>query len=361
MEEQQPVRFTDLLEQAKLYWKEVWRKKMYIIITAILVSGLMVLQAWLTPKKYNAPLTFVINEDDGGGGLGVSAILGELGLGGGKGGHNYEKIKSLSTSRLILSKCLKKEVDFKGKSDLLGNHILDNLDVTVTDKDNSNSEESIGFRFKNEKSNEYLAQEEKAFVKLVKYLKGDPEKGIEGIVEMKYNDESTFMQINAKCTEPDLSIIIANTVYDELSEFYIHNTIEKQQATYEHVQRKSDSLYGEIRSSELQLAKFQDQARGIILNTNKLPRQQLLRKIEMLYVMYGEAAKNRETAEFLLKNSTPYFQVIDRPIGPFQPLGKSRFKALIIGGILGTILSIGFIVGRLWFFNKLKEEQQAGV
>jgi len=76
---------------------------------------------------------------------------------------------------------------------------------------------------------------------------------------------------------------------------------------------------------------------------------QLERKVEMLYLLYGESVKNLETADFLLKNSTPYFQVIDRPVGPIQPHGRSRFRALIRGGLIGGILSLLFVIGRYWF------------
>jgi uncharacterized protein involved in exopolysaccharide biosynthesis len=73
-----------------------------------------------------------------------------------------------------------------------------------------------------------------------------------------------------------------------------------------------------------------------------------------LYLMYGEAIKNLETAEFLLKNATPYFQVIDQPVEPLQPLGKSRFKALLIGGLAGVFVGLAFFIGRRYILDDLK-------
>ena len=326
-----------------------------MVAGGILLAGLLVTQAWLTPKKYSAPLTFVINEDDGGGGGGIGAVLGELGFGGSKAGHNYEKISQLATSRLILGKALTSTTSINGQTDYVGNHVITLLEIPMVSK--IGNVDLTGFRFTNQKDSAYLDQEAQAILIISKKMKGNPTNGEEGLVSIDYDDESSFLKIVGKTTVPELSIALANSLYDVLSEFYISNTIEKQTVTFEHVQNKADSIFGELRAAEQRLARFQDQGKSIILSTNKLPKQQLARKVEMLYIMYGEAIKNQERAEFLLSSATPYFQVIDRPMGPFQPTGKSRMKALIIGGILGGLLAIAIIIGRHWLVERLEKER----
>ncbi|MCB9262663.1 MAG: hypothetical protein H6607_09845 [Flavobacteriales bacterium] len=352
MANEEGFNISKLLELVKVYWKEVWKRKWWVVIIGILVSALMLTQAWLTPKKYAAPLTFTIN-DESGGVSGVGAILGELGFKGGGGGkHNYEKIVELSTSRLILGQCLKTKVDVNGKRDFLGNFLLDSLkpEIKINSKNVSN------FRFTEKSSTEDI--ESQVIANLAKLLKGDQQKGKEGILSVEFDDETTFMNITAKTEFPSLSTTIANTEYDVLSQFYIQNTIGKHKATYDHVKKKTDSIYAELRSRESSLARRNDQSHNIILNVDQLPKQQLTRKIEMLYIMYGEAVKNQEKAEFLLKSATPYFQVIDRPVGPYQPIGKSRAKALVMGGVIGGLLALGGIIGRFWFLEKLEKEKQ---
>ena len=68
-------RITDTLQLIKEYWAEVWSKKWYVVAGALLLAGILITQAWLTPKKYTAPLTFMMNEDDGKSSMGISAIL----------------------------------------------------------------------------------------------------------------------------------------------------------------------------------------------------------------------------------------------------------------------------------------------
>ena len=355
MEEEKSLNISVILKLVKTYWSLVWRNKWWVVLGAFLLSGIMVTNAWLTPKKYSAPLTFVINEDDGGGAGGIGAVLGELGFGGSKSGHNYEKISQLATSRLILGAALSSQTSIKGKNDYLGNLLIDILGLEVKSK--VGNIDLAGFRFTANADSTYVEHEEQAILILSKKLKGNPQKGVEGLISIDYDDESSFLNIVGKTENPDLSIALANSLYDVLSEFYIHNTIEKQKATFEHVRTKADSIYGELRLAEQQLARFQDQGKSIILRSNNLPRQQLTRKVEMLYIMYGEAIKNQERAEFLLSSATPYFQVIDRPMGPFQPTGKSRMRALIVGGALGGLLAVAFFIGKHWLEEKLEQER----
>lgn len=359
MEEQaRGIRF--YLDLLQYYLCEIWHRKWWVAAIALVVASLFVLNAWLTPKTYSAQVTFMINDDEGNALGGVGAILGSLGFGGSKGGkYNYEKIAQLTVSRKMLSEMLFAKATYKGKTDLIGNHFLDVYHVRDEWAADTLLKDYSFVTGKKDKKAAY--RDQVAVFKLSKSLRGNPQAGEKGIISVKYDDESTILTLSAETISPSLSIIMANALYDQLSEFYIEKTLERQQATYDHVKGKVDSIYAELRGAENRLAGFQDQAHGLILNTSRLPREQLGRKVEMLYLMYGEAVKNMETAEFLLKNATPYFQVIDQPVEPLQPLGKSRLKALIIGGFVGVLLGLGFVAARRYLLDEIAKEKEQKV
>ena len=173
MEEEKSLNISVILKLVKTYWSLVWRNKWWVVLGAFLLSGIMVTNAWLTPKKYSAPLTFVINEDDGGGAGGIGAVLGELGFGGSKSGHNYEKISQLATSRLILGAALSSQTSIKGKNDYLGNLLIDILGLEVKSK--VGNIDLAGFRFTANADSTYVEHEEQAILILSKKLKGNPQ------------------------------------------------------------------------------------------------------------------------------------------------------------------------------------------
>ena len=216
---QNSFRITDLIELVKEYWGEVWSKKWLVVGGAIVLAGILITQAWITPKKYTAPLTFMMNEDDGKSSMGISAILGEIGFGGGgSGGQNFEKITSLATSRLILEKCFYQKVDLKGENDFLGNHIL-KTQALGFDQSQFPTFSDTGHR--SDKMLELVNR-------LAKVVKGEPSKGKEGLLSVGYDEETTILEIKSKTTIPELSIVLSNTLYDVLSGHYSESSIQKQ-------------------------------------------------------------------------------------------------------------------------------------
>jgi len=336
----------EILETVKYFWAEVWLRKGWIILSAILFGILFVVLAWLTPRYYPAPLTFTVNTDEGGGGVsGMMAVLGELGMGGGQTASNYEKIGALAKSRKIVEQTLKTKVKYDGKLEYLGNIVLDSYQIKFDD------DALAKIRFSDTITIVNNAAYEKVLKKTYLVVVGDEEDP--GLLAYDYDDESTVITLKALANSPRLSIILAQTHYQNLSNYYIANNISKQRETYNLVAAKNDSIYGELRAAESGLARVSDMNQGLVLNQSRLPSIRLERKVEMLYIMYGEALKNKETAQFMLNNATPYFGVIDTPIEPIQVQGASRAMGLLKGGIIGLLLGMGLVIGRRYVLDEI--------
>ena len=59
--------------------------------------------------------------------------------------------------------------------------------------------------------------------------------------------------------------------------------------------------------------------------------------------------KNVEVADFSVKNSTPVFKVIDRPVYPLKTRGSNLLKFIVIGIVIGGFLGVGFVFARkIW-------------
>ena len=62
--------------------------------------------------------------------------------------------------------------------------------------------------------------------------------------------------------------------------------------------------------------------------------------------MVGEVEKQYQIASLTLENKTSYIQLIDKPIAPLKPANKGAFFYLLLGGLLGGILAIGFLIAK---------------
>ena len=98
------------------YVKIVASNKLWIVGAMLLVGSILGAKAYFSEKKYEATLTFMVNDESGGGGSGLSTILGQFGLGGGGGSQNYKKIVEIANSNKILTGVLMSSSSVDGKS-----------------------------------------------------------------------------------------------------------------------------------------------------------------------------------------------------------------------------------------------------
>ena len=107
------------------------------------------------------------------------------------------------------------------------------------------------------------------------------------------------------------------------------------------------------------LAKTIDSNSGLVTRAAKLKIDRLDREVRLLSIAYGQVVENTERAEFSLKNAMPFFQVVDEPLMPLDPKKESKFRAIIIGGILGGFLACLFVIGRKVFRDAMRDDHEA--
>lgn len=342
--EEDEITLKEVILKIQEFILEAWRHKWWIVAAGLGLAAIFLIRALLEKPTYTATLTFMVNEDEGGNMGGIATILGQFGLSSGSrsGRFNMDKIMALARSRRIVQEVLFEQADLNGKHDYIANHIIDLYDYhEAWEKDTLLQ----GFYFQRDSAAIFNGKERKVLLMMHGQMIGNPQKDVEGIMSIGYNEDTGILSISAKSINEALSILIAKEMYEKLSRFYIEKTTEQQQKTVDNLQSKIDSVRTALYDKEQQLAQFQDQSQGVVLRTDNVKQSRLNREVQVLTVMYGESIKNFETASFLLKNSTPVFQLVDLPISPISPIGRSKLKALLIGGFLGGFISLFVLLG----------------
>lgn len=343
------ITLKELILKIGEFWRELW--KYWWLIGAITIPFVLYMgyKAYTAEVTYPAKLTFMVNKDEGGGLSAISGILGTFGLGGGgnKGGYNLDKMLQLLKSRRITEEAMMTEVEIDGRTDLLGNHVITNLDTLgkwarEPSFRNKEPDKLEGFLFKNNEQDPELHNS--AIKRLQGKLIGSSENP--GILSSGYNEDSGILHISFPAEHEGLAIALTKVYFERLSQFYSDKTIESQKRTFDLVKAKTDSIYFALQSKDNQLAKLVETTRSVFSPQEKIKEQQLQREIQKLSVMYAESAKNQEVADFSLKSSTPAIQLIDEPVSPLKPEGESLLKALIIGGFLGVFVGALIVIGR---------------
>jgi capsular polysaccharide biosynthesis protein len=346
------ITLKELILKIQEYWQEILKNWKLIFLIIIPFVAFFFIRAFLTPATYSAQLTFMVNEDEGGGGFGgVSAILGQFGFGGGgKSSHNLDKILELSRSRKIIQMALLESVNINGKKDYLANHLIEEYEFHEKWKKDTTG--LINFLFVQDSVELFSRVENKVLKSLHSLVIG--EEGKKGLLSFSYGEESGILNITHTTTSEELSIFLTEKIYEKLSWFYINNSTEKQQKTFSLFKNKADSLQIALNSAQYRLFQFDDTHKGMTLKQSSFERVRLQQEIQKLILAYGESYKNQEVSDFALKNQTPFIQEIDMPISPIEPIRESKLMALIMGSFIGGFMGIGFFIGRKIFRNTMK-------
>ncbi len=357
------ISLREIILKLQDYGRTLWRSKAWIIIAMILGGVFFGLLNRMESPVFPAKLTFMINEDDAGSKLGLGSVLGQFGLGGSSTEFNLDKILELSKSRKITQNVLFNEEEMFGKKDYLANHLIDYLDsLGVWGKRSLQKRwfgpaEKLplkGFTFSHDSLAAFTKLENKALKSLHAHIIGNKEAGLDPMLETEYSETSGIMELKTRTHKAELSARITNNVYEELSEYYIDKTIEKQKFTYDILKQKTDSIAGALSYAQTKLASFKDRSQSIFTRTEGLTEQKLMLEIQKLTIMYSEAEKNLQVADLSLKNKTPYIQLIDEPLLPIPPNKPSIITELIKGLLLGFFLCGLYILARKIIRDSLK-------
>lgn len=352
-QEEQELSLKDLILRIREYAQEIRRYWWIVVLTCIPTIGWQAYLAYTTPVQYNAGLTFMVDEESSSGAGMLGALLGDFGLPGGE--NNYDKILELSKSQRIIRMALFRKVEIDGKNDYLANHFIRIQKVHEEEwykKPKDPTQPSLnGFFFTRDSFENFSRLEYSAFKSIYGLIIGDSKH--KPLFTSSYSDESGIMYLSLNTRSEQLSLSLLNTIYYNLSDFYIKSSTEKELATFEIIQQKVDSLKIMLQSSETRQARFSDSNLGLVRQVDKLPLEQTSRNKALYSLMYGEALKNLEIADYAVKDRTPYIQMIDSPIPPLNKLKFSKLKGLIIALIAGLTIGVSIIAGRKVIKEKL--------
>ncbi len=343
-----------ILKIQEFFW-EIVKNWFLIFILFIIAACYFFYEVYTTPIKYPAHVKFMLS-DDGGDKSGMNMILGGLGLGGFKGKGdlvNLEKIMQLFKTRSVIDKALLTKAVLNGKQDVLGNHIIQQIGYKKLIKDYGPASwskvmnELNDFQFDSLKTVEDFDEKDQIMLKvLFDNIVGHYDREIDPIIKSSLDEDSEIITLSVYTEKEDLTFIILNSIFEELSNFFINKAIEKQKKTFDVLSFKNDSIYKQLKIAEYSLADFKDRNRKLVTVKGYLKETKLEREVSILNLLYAESVKNLEIADFALRRRKPHVQKIDSSVRPLTAIGKSKKKALIYSSLISVLLGVTFIIGR---------------
>ncbi|MEO0060203.1 MAG: hypothetical protein RLZZ312_1850 [Bacteroidota bacterium] len=344
MQENQPqdeITLKELMQKAQEWYYFLLSKWKIIVLAAIVGAVLGIGYSFYKKPVYTATLTFAVEEEKAGGGLG-SALAGQFGidLGGGGGGmFAGGNLIELFKSRKMVEKTLLNQD--KKVVPLIESYI----DFNKLREDWSDDSKLNKIKYAtNHHSN--------AFTRLHDSVLGDISAEIikTDLTVIQKDKKISIITIEYKSINEDFAKSFTETLVKEVSTFYIETKSKKSKKNLAILMKQTDSIRGELNGAITGVAVATDNTFGLnpALNIKRVPSSRRQVDVQANGAILTELVKQTELAKVTLRKETPLIQVIDAPILPLKTEKFGKAKGIITGGFLAGFLTIlGLILRRL--------------
>lgn len=314
------------------------QNRIKILGTALLFAAIGFWLAWMKPIHFKAESAFIAEETGKGGGLSsMMNLASQLGLGGGGGKDNSEKLIEMLKSRRIFESALLDTGIVAGKADLNVNHFLDYSSFGAGLR---GTEGFSDFKFNNP---ETLTRVQDSVISELKEILYKEQ------IKTESKKSSSMLKLIVLTENEELSANLNSALLRNLNEYYIETTVARQKNMFNILQNRADSIKAEIEQRERLMAHTTDENMLSFRMTQKVDALRLKREIQVNNLVYAEVIKNLEMARANLLNETPVLSVIDEAVLPLEKVKPAKKYWLAGGFILGLVLaSLGILLGAWW-------------
>lgn len=323
-----------------------------IVIGSLIITSLYVSYQLITPRKYSAQTTFVLDVKGGAGSVSSLASVVGINLGSLAGSENElfsaENILQLYGSYRMLKKTFLKEVDLHGKNQRLITHYASNKDLLEYWR---SDDELTDFSFEVPLTEMTVKHDSLLMIVVDEFRKKQ-------LLAEKMSRKLSIMKVLVEDKDEKWAKAFNEELVKNVNRFYLETKTRKSLEDLLILQHQADSVK-EILDEALSLYTLSNQnapyanplKSSTILDTRKLQVD-----LQIASAVYEEVMKQLAIARITHQKNTPLIQILDRPILPLDHDKSRKLVILIKGGFLGGFLMIGFFTFRRIYELIMSEE-----
>ena len=347
------ISLKELIEKSKEWYFYLLSQWKIIVLAGFIGAILGVTYSFIKKPVYTATLSFALEDEKSGGGLG-----GALGLAssfgfdlGGSGGSIFtgSNLTELFKSRKMVEQTLLTPVEVNGKIISMAEMYIQN--AKWRDKwDNKPKLKNIQF-LPNPNRNYFTRVHDSIFG----VIYGDLSKNSLSVAQKDKKIDIISMDVST--TNELFSKYFCEALARQVGQFYITTKSKKARMNMAILKKQTDSIRGELNSAITGVAVANDNTFGLnpALNVRRTPSARRQVDVQANTAILTELVKQTELAKVALRKETPLIQVIDRPILPLKKDRVGKAKGIVFGGLLaGFFVVLGLILKRV-LSESLKE------
>lgn len=328
--ENDEISLKELLVKAKEWYDYLLSQWKVILLAGIVGAALGLTYSFIKKPIYTATLSFALEDEKSGGGLGSAlGLAGSLGLDiGGGGGSIFtgSNLTELFKSRRMVEQTLLTPVNYNGKIISLAEMYIEINELRKSWKDKPRLT-NIQF---------LINTDRKYFTRVHDSILGSIYQGLSkgGLSVGQKDKKVAIINIDMSSTNELFAKYFCEALAKNVSDFYVDTKSKKARTNMLVLQRQTDSIRGELNGAITGVAVANDNTFNLnpALNVRRAPSARRQVDVQANTAILTELVKQSELAKVTLRKETPLIQIIDKPI---LPLSKERFgkaKGIVLGG-----------------------------
>ena len=247
------ISLKDLILKIKEWFSYLKTKWKTIFIVASIVGIIGFVYASFQKPTYKAVLTFVLEEDKGGGVSGAMGLASSFGIDLGSGGGGLftsSNIIELMKSHFVIEKTLLSAVTINGKQISLANYYaqINELNESWNKKERT---KGLDFPYNTERNKFTLVQDS--------VLKEMGDAIVKNYLTIAQKDKKvSIISIEVKSINEQFSKLFCEALAKETSEFYIETKSKKAKINVDILQKQADSIRSELNGAIVGVASAND-------------------------------------------------------------------------------------------------------
>jgi hypothetical protein len=338
------ISLKELLEKAKEWYSYLLSQWKIILLSGIIGATLGLTYSFIKKPVYTATLSFALEDEKSGGGLGgalglVSSFGIDLGGGGGS-LFTGSNLTELFKSRSMVEQTLLTPVSYEGKTISLAEMYIGNQEWRENWKDEPKFA-PIQFLPNANRKGYSRVQDSILGVMYEDLFKN-------GLVVGQKDKKIAIINIDVSSTNELFAKYFTEALAKKVSDFYVATKSKKSRMNMDILERQTDSIRRELNGAITGVAVANDNTFGLnpAMNVRRAPSARRQVDVQANTAILTELVKQTELAKVTLRKETPLIQVIDKPILPLKKEKFGKAKGIVMGGILAGFLVVFVLIVR---------------
>ena len=340
------ISLKELIEKGKEWFSYLLSQWKVIVLVGIIGAGLGLAYSFSKKPVYTASLSFALEDEKGGGGLGSAlGLASSLGLDiGGGGGSIFtgSNLTELFKSRAMVEKTLLSPVVVDGKSISLAEMYIQTNEWRDQWKGKPQYEK---IQFLPDTKRKYFTRVHDSILGV---MYQDLSKT--GLSVGQKDKKISIITIDVNSTNELFSKYFTEALVKEVSDFYVTTMSKKARMNMDILERQTDSIRRELNGAITGVAVANDNTFGLnpAMNVRRAPSARRQVDVQANTAILTELVKQTELAKVTVRKETPLIQVIDQPILPLKKEKFGKAKGIVMGGFLaGFLIVLVLIIRRI--------------